>query len=36
MSEKMRHAIESRTRVKEQIKLEQEDFLIAEVSIHMD
>jgi len=31
MSEKMRHAIESRNKLKEQIILVQEDFLIAEV-----
>ncbi|XP_067937009.1 sperm flagellar protein 2-like [Watersipora subatra] len=30
MSEKMRHAVESRSTIKEQIKLVQEDFLIAE------
>lgn len=33
MSEKMRHAIESRQKVKEQMLLDQEDFLVAQVTV---
>ena len=36
MSEKMRHAIESRIKLKEQIILVQEDFLVAGVCLLLD
>ena len=36
MSEKMRHAIESRMKLKEQIILVQEDFLVAGVCLLLD